>query len=167
MMDNEARKAAFAEAKARSCETLQRTANVKVERRSHHDDDALLSWRRGMPKPTPALSADDVERKIRDALPGIATVLHEVRQQLRQQFGHDLATLRKALHKAIDGDRAISRHEHHALRADHDRRLASQSAQIERLQTDIAALTLRLDGLTHEREGKVIEVPNFISRRHG
>jgi len=41
----------------------------------------LTRWSRNMPKepaPPPPLTADDVAEKIADALPGVATVIHEV-----------------------------------------------------------------------------------------
>ena len=39
------------------------------------------------------MTVADVDRKIRDALPGIATVIHEVRQQLRAEFEAEILRL--------------------------------------------------------------------------
>jgi hypothetical protein len=69
-MDSEARKIAFAEAKARSIDTLERIADIKVEHRDH-DDDALMRWRAGMPKKPPPPTMAEVEHKIADAMADI------------------------------------------------------------------------------------------------
>ncbi len=73
---------------------VERTADVTVEHRDHDDDGHLTSWSRGMaPKPAPVTAAD-VERIVRDALPGVATIIHEVRQQLRAEFQEQIGQLR-------------------------------------------------------------------------
>ena len=90
IMDERAR-AIFEEAR----ETLARVADVEYR---FHDDDGMLSpWSRGMPKkpaPPPPLAVADVERKIADALPGVAAVIHMVRTALRREFVDEIAKVK-------------------------------------------------------------------------
>ena len=85
----EARKAAFAEAKAQSLEALARTADVRVEHRDH-DDDALMRWRSGMPAKPPAPTADEIKQWIAEAVDqgdaATGNVLYEMGQQLRAEI---------------------------------------------------------------------------------
>ena len=152
-MDDRAR-AIFDEAR----ETLARTADVRVERRAYHDDDALLAWRRDMPEPEPTPTAAATETRVTPRV--VATVIHEVRQQLRGEFSGSLAKLRKL----VAEDRTLARHELNRQRADHDRQRASMLAEIEHQRAKIAALELRVEALTHEAskrtiDGRVIDLP--------
>lgn len=120
----------FAEAR----ETLQRTADIEVERRDH-SDDPLRSWRRNMPKPEPApvqckltnsetarwksyidgqinaaVSAAMAEhRMLADARrEAVGKALGEVRAKLREEIVAAVGELRADLtiEKAHAGDRA-------------------------------------------------------------
>jgi len=98
-MDSEARKAVFLAARAESLEILERTAGIEIEYRHHDEGGHLTSWSKTMPPkpaPPPPLSVADVECKIADALPGVATVIHEVRQQLRAEFAAEIDKVKNA-----------------------------------------------------------------------
>ena len=110
-------------------ETLHRVRNVTVERRDISQPDVLESWRAGMPEKEPAMTAGKIARMIADALDGYhetravtpkvaATIIHEVRQQLRREFASDLGKLRTELRKAVSDDRRLARSERAGLELD-------------------------------------------------
>ena len=114
-------------------ETLHRVRNVTVERRDISQPDVLELWRAGMPEKEPekepAMTAGKIARMIADALDGYhetravtpkvaATIIHEVRQQLRREFASDLGKLRTELRKAVSDDRRLARSERAGLELD-------------------------------------------------
>jgi hypothetical protein len=132
-------------------ETLARTADVEVVHRSY-DDDALTSWRRGMPTERPTTLAD-IDAKIAEHravwLEVQARAISHERQlhraevaKLREEFAEDLAALR-----SIVAD----------IRNEHDLRISAVLHATEKLER----------GLGGDR-GDVVELPSFIQRRrHG
>ena len=79
--------------------TLARVADVRVERRSHDDDGFFSPWSRGIPKKPPPPTRDEVRKMITDAVVELprsltpqaaAEVIHEVRQQLRQEAAAEI-----------------------------------------------------------------------------
>jgi hypothetical protein len=87
---------------------LHRIRNVRVERHDVSQPDALESWRSGMPRPSTASPTiqeirKTVDSRINTALAGLpravtpqatAMIIHEVRQQLRQEFAAEIEKLR-------------------------------------------------------------------------
>jgi hypothetical protein len=91
-MDAEARKAAFAEAKAESLEALERTASIKVEYRDHDDDGMLSRWSRTMPpKPAPP-TVEEVEAIVADR---VSAAISEHNDVWREVIAQALASERQ------------------------------------------------------------------------
>lgn len=155
MMDNNRARRILDEAR----ETLARTASVRVEHRSHRDeDDALVAWRAGMPKQSAPVTPADIDEKIAEHrriwLEVHGRVIASERQRhraalatVRTEFAADLAKLRKLV---VD-DRHLARSELRRVRADHDRQRASMLSEIEFQRAKIAELTVRLDGYDGKR----------------
>jgi hypothetical protein len=107
---------AFAEAKAESLETLERTADIEVERSNHDDDGFLSPWSKGMPKKPPPVTAAEVGQMIAAAMAdidgriaaafetraweraasteAIGMALAETRKKMRAEFQEQLGLLR-------------------------------------------------------------------------
>jgi hypothetical protein len=151
-MDSEARKAAFAAAKAESIETLDRVAGVEVVYRDH-DDDALMRWRAGMPKkPAPptmaeieelvaskiarlptALTSDETEALVASK---IAALLVQHRELQYDVIGAALSHERKRV--AAEFDKL--RNELGELRADIT---VAKAADVERTEAEVIGLMRR------------------------
>jgi hypothetical protein len=123
MDDHDALRLRFAQERAKSCEILERLERaadvpLKSEERDD-DDDALIAWSRGMPQPQPErherrasrekLTDSEAQRwqayidgkiaaaseqKIGLALRGVATILDELRDQLRGDFAAKIERVR-------------------------------------------------------------------------
>jgi hypothetical protein len=100
-MTDEDRRAEFALAVAESRVRLQRAEGPGDEvplMLTEHELDyrirkAFADRERAVEKQIGQLLADKMERKISEALPGIATVIQEVRQQLRAEFEGEILRL--------------------------------------------------------------------------
>ena len=142
MNADEIRKATFAEARAQSYEILERVADVEVEHRSYHDDDPLMSWRRGMPKrepePPPPRTLTDAEiaRMISAAMAEVADAVFKSprMEALKEAIGMALAEERKKMRGEI----------------------VEQVGQL-RAEITIEKAAERHDG--------VVELPRFLSKR--
>jgi hypothetical protein len=153
--------------------TVARTADVEVVHRSHHDDDALLAWRRNMPKPEPVLTAGKTAKMIAEQLAAYREIWLEVQAQAiaheRKLHRDAVAKVRTELRKLVLDDRTLARHELNRQRADHDRQRASMLAEIQQLRTKNAELELRLDSLQHETtkraiDGRIIDLPAILPK---
>jgi hypothetical protein len=160
-------KAAFAHAKAQSYETLERVADVEVVHRSHHDDDALLAWRRKMPAPAPVptLTSADVHQMILDHFAHPARLDEEGKfvsaerkrwrgelDKLRRSFNEDILTQKRALLRDFNRHRNVTRNE------------------LEDARQRIAELQRKVDDLTFEKTfatSKIIDLPAFPLRSAG
>jgi hypothetical protein len=141
-MDAEARKAAFAEAKARSLDALARTADVKVEPRDH----GVEYWQRPEPAPAPVPQPNQ---------PTVAEI-EMLRSQDWARFVDGRLSAALAAHDELWRDviGAVIAEERKKMRAE-------ISAEVGQLRADVTVQKAHAGG-------DVVELPPFIERRrHG
>jgi hypothetical protein len=139
MSADEIRKAAFAEAKAQSYETLDRVRDIEVTLRAYHDDDGMLtSWSRNMPpKPKPVPP------------PTIAEIEALVDGKISAAINQHKEIWRDVLAQALASERQRHRAEVEKLRSEHDLRIAALLQATEKLER----------GLSGDRSAEVIDLP--------
>ena len=126
--------------------TLQRTAHVRVEHRSHSDDDDVLTrWRDGMPtKPAP-VTLGDIDEKISAAFEA-------------RRWQHD-ATV-EATGIALGQTRAMLRKEFAADLAEQEQRHHSQMKELRKVLSDLLASTDQLEKSFRLGGAEVINLPS-------
>ncbi len=141
--------------------TLARVANIEVEHRDVSKPDPLLEWRAGMAPAEKTLTADATERKISDATEAQRELLIDVMARglasERKLHRSEIAKVRAELRKLVLGDRRLARNELNSQRA-------SLGSDLDRLRTRNAALEVRIDGLTTEAKGRIIDLPSVPLR---
>ena len=166
-MNADQRKAAFAEAKARSYQTLARVAHVTVEHRTHRDDGMLTEHSVNMPRKPPPPTMVEIEQKIAASLADIdskiaAALAEQARGQQAFVDGRIAAALTddnrlNAHGKVISDERKRWRAEIEKLRSEHDLRLSALLQATEKLER----------GIGDDRGNTVIDLPAFVvGKRH-
>jgi hypothetical protein len=144
-MDDEARRAAFAEAKARSLETLERVADVTVEHRDHSGE----YWERPKPAPVPTpqpRSPTVAEIEMQRSRDWTAFVDSRIEHALAERAWRDEARM-EATGKALGEIRKQLR--------------AEIQEQIGLLRADIT-----IEKAAERREADVVELPQFLGKRN-
>ena len=148
IMDNDERQAILDKARA----NVDRLRDLKVEHRAY-DDDVLMRWRAGMPRPAPPPTMAEIEQRIADAM---ADIDSRIAAAFEARAWEHEATL-EAIGMAFAEERKHGRGELAAgiekLKSEFDLRLSALLQATEKLERGIGG-----------DRGTVIDLPAILPR---